>query len=73
MVDAQKLANQFIFVIGEWLTPEEIAEVNRLNAGEEITVCHTHDFCDANMAMDAAFQTVVGHSIDADDDAQCAL
>ena len=44
------VANEFSTTIREWLTPDELAEVIRLNADSK-TVCHTHDYCDPNMLM----------------------
>ncbi len=78
MTDSQiaTLSDQFILVLSEWLTPDEIAEVNRRNDADGYAAdltCHTHDFCDANMAMDAAFRTVVGHEVDGDNENDCRL
>ena len=54
---ADRIALRFASVIREWLNEAELAEVNRLNNLEMSPhVCHTHDFCDANMAMDEAFR-----------------
>jgi hypothetical protein len=36
------------------------ARRNQLNPNK--AVCHTHDFCDANVAMDAAFKVVTGRN-----------
>jgi hypothetical protein len=50
--DAATLARYFGEVIRQWLTPEEMASVIARNAVEtDPHVCHSHDFCDANMAM----------------------
>jgi hypothetical protein len=50
------LADTFVVVLREWLSPGELREVRVLNAQEAHSgVCHTHDFCDANMAMYEAF------------------
>lgn len=58
---AKQVADEFRRVIQRWLSPAELKEVDRLNAEEaDPLVCHTHDFCDANMAMDPAFRKVVG-------------
>lgn len=59
-----RLAAAFARVLQSYLTPQELAEVNRRNAAETSPdVCHSHDFCDANMAMDAAFSEVFGRSV----------
>jgi hypothetical protein len=55
------LANAFVAVLTEWLTPEQMFQVRRRNAQRTSElVCHSHDFCDANMAMDQAFKKVIG-------------
>lgn len=54
-----QLAEEFAKVLHEWLTPEQMQEVIRRNNTEEYKgCCATHDFCDANMAMDEAFKRV---------------
>lgn len=41
-----------------------VMELRRRNAAEtHSAVCHSHDFCDANLVMDAAFKAVTGASI----------
>lgn len=57
------LAGQFADVVHEWTTPAEFKEIKKLNAAEtDSDVCHTHDFFDANEAMDAAFRRAFGRS-----------
>jgi hypothetical protein len=55
---AQKIAliaEAFALVLIEWLSTEEWDEMRLRNANESNpNVCHSHDFCDANMAMDRA-------------------
>lgn len=47
------LAARFVAVLKEWLTADEWSEMCEANAAEESeSICHSHDFCDANMAMD---------------------
>ena len=54
-----QLTEQFVTVLKEWTTPEDFAEMQRLNAAEtNPSICHSHDFCDANMAMYEAFTTL---------------
>jgi len=49
------LADQFITVIQDWLTVCQCQEIDKLNRLETSPlVCHTHDYCDANEAMDQA-------------------
>lgn len=51
------VAAVFASVLKEWLTPVEFLQMRMLNAREESDlVCHSHDYCDANMAMAAAFE-----------------
>lgn len=53
----EALAEAFIKQLREDLGPEKFAEVVARNAAElNPDVCHSHDFCDANMVMDAAFE-----------------
>lgn len=41
----------------------EVADVVRRNAAEtDPGVCHSHDFCDANVVMDRAYKRVLGDS-----------
>ena len=47
-----QLANAFSKMISAWLTDEEFAEMIKRNKAEtNDSICHSHDFCDANMAM----------------------
>lgn len=57
MSDAQRLAHAFARVLRSWLDAEEIATVIERNRAQPpgSGICHSHDFCDANMAMDEAF------------------
>jgi len=51
-VPADALAAEFFRVLREWLTPEELAEINRRNSTPEYSEsCASHDFCDPNQAM----------------------
>ena len=60
---------EFIKVINEWFTPEQLEEVNRRNALPEMQGnCATHDFYDTNMAMDEAFTKVMGKELDFQND-----
>lgn len=55
-----KIALEFSRVLREWLTPEEMADVvatnKRDNPGDSI--CASHNYCDANMAMELAFHNL---------------
>lgn len=79
---AQLVAEAFSLVLGSWLSKHEFADMKRLNETDadyrDGSVCASHDFCDANMAMDAAFQQVLGREPNvvgegAEVEADCAL
>lgn len=66
------VAREFCRVLYRWIGAEKVAEAAQRNAAEKLAgVCHTHDFCDANMAMAEAFKRVAGHECvpDSQDDA----
>lgn len=68
------LAKAFSAVLFGWLTPEQRATVLERNKAEgNPSICHSHDFCDANMAMVEAFQNLGVGEIDSQDDEQTAL
>jgi hypothetical protein len=57
----EQLASEFVAVLREWLTPAEMAEMRRRNvANIGAPICASHDYCDANVAMDVAFERIVG-------------
>lgn len=62
--DVEKVARcAALFVAGlrEELTAAEFNAMRERNALETYKdVCHSHDFCDANMVMAAAFEKVMG-------------
>ena len=54
MKDAIKIANKFSSILCEWLTTEELQEINDKNADYRMgigTWCATHEYCDPNQAM----------------------
>jgi hypothetical protein len=52
----EKLAESFSRVLTEYIGEEKMYEVARRNRAEtDDRICHSHDFCDANMAMLDAF------------------
>lgn len=61
-VQAHMIAKAFADVLGDWLTANQWAEMQRRNASPNRVegVCHSHDFCDSNMAMAEAFESVTG-------------
>ena len=52
----QQVAAEFSKVIREWLTPQQVYQVNKTNRENGYTdaTCATGDYCDSNMAMDQA-------------------
>jgi len=56
--EKEALAATFVRILRQTIGDEKYAKVVALN-GVELNpdVCHSHDFCDANMVMDAAFHT----------------
>jgi hypothetical protein len=61
------LARRFAANIHEVLTDDQLNTVNMRNrAASNANTCATHDFCDANIEMDAAFSSLMGRSFDCD-------
>lgn len=60
--DERELAFRFSRVLSEWLSHKDMEVVRRKNrvahAKRDYSVCHSHDFCDANMAMDEAWRSL---------------
>lgn len=54
------VAHEFAKVIAAWLDPEEVFEIERKNAATNDGSCHSHDYCDANLAMISAFEQILG-------------
>ncbi len=56
------VARAFGQKLKSWLSVGELLQVLERNKAEESeNICHSHDFCDANMAMEAAFKKVLHH------------
>lgn len=54
-----ELSKEFSKVLHKWLTPSQMALCLKRNRAEPSdAICHSHDFCDANMAMDQAGKTL---------------
>jgi hypothetical protein len=65
------IAEAFSEVMRQWLSPAEFAEMKRRNECDPAYAgkcCASHDFCDANMAMDAAMQDVLGDAYRIEDE-----
>jgi len=70
------LAVKFCDVIHEWLTDDELELVvarNDARVDKNDGVCHTNDFCDANMAMDEAWNRMFQNDIDLSSDDDCTI
>jgi hypothetical protein len=70
-----RIAAAFVTELREDLGESTVQEIRRLNAAEApySGICHTHDFCDANMPMADAFESVMGREVDGENDDDCAL
>jgi hypothetical protein len=68
------LAREFGSLIQEALSRSEFQAVIDRNKNEESdSVCHSHDYLDANMYMDEAFQAVMLREIDLDSESDTEL
>lgn len=69
-----KIADAFRSVLRSWLTESQLVEVDRRNKAESNpAICHSHDFCDANMAMLEAVERLIGRDMNIGDDDDNAL
>lgn len=62
-----RIAEEFIKILRGWLTEDEIAEINAINAENDNRFCATHDYCDPSVAMLEAFEKITGESYLCDD------
>jgi hypothetical protein len=76
---ARAIAKAFADALRADLAPHQWQEMMRRNALPEYGegICASHDFCDANMTMQEAWESVMGRDFLPDDappsDADCAL
>lgn len=65
--NTESLARSFADHLRDYLDTKELDAAIRLNEVDPDAasgkVCHTHDFCDANMAMFDAFKATVGRAL----------
>lgn len=62
--NAQAIGKAFADILRDYLSPREWQEMRERNAQEtDSRICHSHDFCDANMPMQEAFERVMGRDI----------
>ncbi len=69
MNQIEQLAREFSRQLRHYLSDHEMSQVISLNESEEDhEICHSHDFCDANVMMFDAFIKVFNRSciLDAD-------
>lgn len=72
-VEVSALAVKFHLLLRETIGAANLAQVAQLNATESNpAICHSHDFCDANEVMAAAWLAVVGRPIDLQSDSDSA-
>ncbi|WP_310530755.1 hypothetical protein [Novosphingobium sp.] len=66
----ERLAYEFREELARTVTPEQWREIQRRNGLPEYAgpICASHDFCDANEVMAAAFAKVMGRDALPDDD-----
>lgn len=63
MNQIEQLARAFSQKLRHYLSEHEMSQVISLNESEEDPcICHSHDFCDANEAMQDAFIKLFGRS-----------
>ena len=61
MKTAETIATAFAATLREWLSADQWAEMQARNVNHaDDGICASHDYCDANMAMEAAFISVTG-------------
>ncbi len=63
----RQVADQFKIILRVWLTEDELSAVVAENARRDDNTCASHDYCDANMAMDEALQSFDVEISDEDD------
>lgn len=57
------VANAFSAILREWLTSEQLTELNERNReyiANGVDFCESHDYCDPNAAMISAYEQVTG-------------
>ena len=63
----QTVGDEFVAILNDWLTGYEMDLIRNHNATPAYAYsCASHDFCDANMAMLTAFETLADCAFDLD-------
>jgi hypothetical protein len=57
---AARIAERFVANLRESLEPDDFEEMQLRNVDVPDGICASHDFCDANMPMGDAFESVMG-------------
>lgn len=60
-IDTRILSELFSEIIREWLTEDELEEIDKRNRTDEYknsNICATHEFCDPNQAMIDAIEAL---------------
>ena len=62
----EQLAAEFSRILNNFLTPDQITEINRLNTTPDYQngSCATHNFCDPNQAMIDAWEFLTGEEME---------
>lgn len=64
LADVPRIARRFAGLVGENVGAGKLRLIDERNELEEDPdVCHSHDYCDANVFMDEAFAEVMGYSV----------
>jgi hypothetical protein len=72
MKNAMKVAIRFSSIVRAEFSHDELREINKRNkTARYVNACATQDFCDANMLMAEAFESVMGHEVDGNSDSDC--
>ena len=70
----RQLALNFVALVCREFDEKTLSEIRRRNRAEtNPSVCHTHDFCDANLLMDDAWRFTFGRDTNLDDEVDCAV
>lgn len=65
-MDTLQLAKEFSAMVVASHSPVELSDIIQKNRREpDLQVCHSHDYCDANMLMLAVFED---HGLDVEDE-----
>lgn len=73
--EAHAIAHAFSAELRDSVYAPDMAEIRKRNATPEYAgpICASHDFCDANMAMLAAFERIARRDFNADSDSDVSL